>query len=84
MRFTGHTTQVAASASACAILGLLAYRAGKSIDARPATISQIWQLDAWQQGWTVGYDSDKRCHSHRQAYGLAFLTIGKDIPVYKK
>lgn len=74
-----HTLKVARSASACAILGLLAYRAGHPVSDRPATLTEVWQLDAWQQGWTSGYDSDKRCHGPKQAYGLAYVSLINDV-----
>lgn len=73
------TVRVARSAAACAILGLLAYRAGRPISDRPVMLSEPWQLDAWQQGWTCGYDSEKRCATPRQAHGLAYLTLVNDI-----
>lgn len=71
--------RVAQSAAACAILGLLAFRAGRPVSDRPLALSEPWQLDAWQQGWTCGYDSENRCHSPKQAYGLAFVTLANDI-----
>jgi len=73
------TPKIAHSAAACAILGLLAYRAGRPVSDRPVNIEHPWQLDAWQQGWIAGFDSDKRCHTPKQAYGLAFVTLVNDI-----
>jgi len=71
--------RVAQSAAACAILGLLAYRAGRPVEQRPKDFEHPWQLDAWQQGWQVGYDSENRCPHFKQAYALAWLTLHNDI-----
>jgi len=70
---------IAKSAAACAILGLLAYRAGKSFADRPADLTHPWQLDAWQNGWVAGHDSEKRCYTAKQGYSIAWLTLHNDI-----
>jgi len=70
---------VAKSASACAILGLLAYRAGHAYSDRPAEFRHPWQLEAWQQGWATGYDSARHHMVPKQAYSLAWVTLHNDI-----
>jgi len=70
---------IAKSATACTVLGLLAYRAGKSYSDRPAEFTHPWQLDAWQSGWSVGFDSEKRCRDAKQSYSLAWVSYHNDI-----
>jgi len=67
-----------AQGAACAILGLLAYRAGCGFAERPPAIRTAEQLNAWQEGWQVGYDSEK-LKNHRQAYNLARATQLKHL-----
>lgn len=76
-----NAVQVAKSSTACAILGLLAFRAGKSVSDHPTTFTEVWQLDAWQDGWCAGYDSERRCNNAKQAYSLAYLARVNDIPM---
>jgi len=71
--------QVSKSGAACAILGLLAYRAGHSFSDRPAEFEHPWQLDAWQQGWATGYDCARHHMEPKQAYSLAWITLHNDI-----
>jgi len=70
---------VAKSAAACAVLGLLAFRAGHPVSARPTEFTHPWQLDAWQTGWVVGFDSERHKMTNRQSYGLAWMTLHNDI-----
>lgn len=60
----------AASGAACAILGMLAYRAGLGFAARPAKLVRPAQLAAWQEGWTAAYDADK-IKDKMKAYSVA-------------
>jgi len=70
---------VAASSAACAILGLLAYRAGHSMSDRPKEFTHPWQLQAWQQGWAIAFDSDRRKMVPKQTYSLAWVVLHNDI-----
>lgn len=56
------------SPAACAVLGLLAYRAGCPFAARPSWLVTVAQLDAFQFGWSAGYDTHL-LNTH-QAYNL--------------
>lgn len=70
--------ELIASGAACAILGLLAFRAGLGFAARPVKLTTPAQLDAWQQGWAAGYDASK-IKDPMKAYSVASYNHLKSV-----
>lgn len=63
----------AGCAAYCAVLGLLSYRAGYDAGMRPTWFTHPWQLEAFQIGWTTGYDSEHRVKTKEQAVTVCRL-----------